>query len=420
MKKSIIGLALAAIGSTALAVNPVEWRVAYLSSLQENPPLTTAGMGCGYFVVDRVANTVTYRITVNDLTTAESAAHIHGPAGPGTNAGVAHTLPAGRVKTGVWNYDESREADILAGKYYVNVHTTANPGGELRGQICTHVANLDGAQENPAVATAARGFAVINMDTQHNQLHYYIYYQGLSAAETAAHFHGYQVHGQNAGVVHALALGAVKTGTWNYDESRENDIFNGMTYVNVHSSAFPGGEIRGQVCGTVVPIDGNQEVPPVPTDGNGCGLFAMDVAGNVLGFDTRTTQLSSAQTVQHIHGWVPAGTNGGVRYSLPAGDRKLGRLTYVEADEANFFNDLGYFNQHTSNFPGGEVRGQIRVPAVPLCPTDMDGDGFVTGIDYDLYVQAFENGDPAGDYDFDGFPSGVDFDLFVVDFEAGC
>jgi hypothetical protein len=55
-----------------------------------------------------------------------------------------------------------------------------------------------------------------------------------------------------------------------------------------------------------------------------------------------------------------------------------------------------------------------------LCPADFDQDGFLTGTDYDLFVQAFEAGDPASDFDDDNFITGVDFDLFVQAFEAGC
>jgi hypothetical protein len=54
------------------------------------------------------------------------------------------------------------------------------------------------------------------------------------------------------------------------------------------------------------------------------------------------------------------------------------------------------------------------------CPSDFDFDGFVTGIDYDLYVQSFEAGGIASDFDGDGFITGIDFDLYVAAFEAGC
>lgn len=55
-----------------------------------------------------------------------------------------------------------------------------------------------------------------------------------------------------------------------------------------------------------------------------------------------------------------------------------------------------------------------------FCPADFNLDGFVTGQDYDLYVQAFENGEVAADFDSDGFITGVDFDHYVQAFEADC
>ena len=53
-------------------------------------------------------------------------------------------------------------------------------------------------------------------------------------------------------------------------------------------------------------------------------------------------------------------------------------------------------------------------------PSDFDGDGFITGTDYDLFVQAFELGEESADFDGDGFISGTDFDLYVQAFESGC
>jgi hypothetical protein len=55
-----------------------------------------------------------------------------------------------------------------------------------------------------------------------------------------------------------------------------------------------------------------------------------------------------------------------------------------------------------------------------VCPADYDGDGFVTGLDYDLFVQAFEAGETTADFDEDGFITGQDFDLYVAAYEEGC
>lgn len=60
------------------------------------------------------------------------------------------------------------------------------------------------------------------------------------------------------------------------------------------------------------------------------------------------------------------------------------------------------------------------VVTISFCRADFDGDGFVSGSDYDLFVGAFESGDPAADFDRDGFITGEDFDRYVVEFEAGC
>ena len=63
-------------------------------------------------------------------------AHFHGPAEPGKNAGVAVPItPATSGSEGSATLTDAQTADLLAGKYYVNVHTEANKGGEIRGQV---------------------------------------------------------------------------------------------------------------------------------------------------------------------------------------------------------------------------------------------------------------------------------------------
>lgn len=67
--------------------------------------------------------------------------------------------------------------------------------------------------------------------------------------------------------------------------------------------------------------------------------------------------------------------------------------------------------------------GQNETPAriiIDYCGADFDRDGFVTGVDFDLFVAAFEAGETSADFDSDGFLTGVDFDRYVQAFEAGC
>ncbi len=70
---------------------------------------------------------------------------------------------------------------------------------------------------------------------------------------------------------------------------------------------------------------------------------------------------------------------------------------------------------------GGRIYwDDITFEQINPCPADMDGDGFVTGDDFTLFVTWFEGGDLRADFDGDGFITGDDFTAFVIAFETGC
>ena len=122
----------------------------------------------------------------------------------------------------------------------------------------TAVVTLQGSQEVPPSGSSAVGNANICIDTDANTVTYNMTHN--VANQTAAHFHGFVGPGTNAGVVFGVGVGAQVKGTWNYLESQEANILAGLTYLNVHSSAFPNGEIRGQV----LPVAGPCTVNPLP------------------------------------------------------------------------------------------------------------------------------------------------------------
>jgi hypothetical protein len=106
-----------------------------ISPAQETPPLAKGSSGSANVTIDTDANTLRYNITFSGLSSAESAAHIHGFSARGTPSGILHTLPPGSPKIGVWNFTEGQQASILAGLTYINIHSMNHGGGELRGQI---------------------------------------------------------------------------------------------------------------------------------------------------------------------------------------------------------------------------------------------------------------------------------------------
>ena len=110
---------------------------ATLTGKSEVPPTTTSGSGDVLATLDTSKKTLTYTLTYMGLTGPATAAHFHGPAAAGANAGVAVPIgspPASPVSNTV-TLTDAQMKDLQAGKWYANVHTKANPAGEIRGQL---------------------------------------------------------------------------------------------------------------------------------------------------------------------------------------------------------------------------------------------------------------------------------------------
>ena len=79
---------------------------------------------------------LTYDMEYSGLTGPVTAAHLHGPADPGANAPVLVPFQAAPSPIkGTATLTDAQVADLMAGKMYANIHTAANPGGEIRGQM---------------------------------------------------------------------------------------------------------------------------------------------------------------------------------------------------------------------------------------------------------------------------------------------
>lgn len=108
----------------------------YTATLAPGAGITSTGKGTGTFTYDPATHTLSYNVTYEGLTGPAMAAHIHGPAEPGANGPpVVPFANAASPITGTAVLTDAQAADLAAGKYYVNVHTAANKGGEIRGQI---------------------------------------------------------------------------------------------------------------------------------------------------------------------------------------------------------------------------------------------------------------------------------------------
>lgn len=112
------------------------------------------------------------------------------------------------------------------------------------------VANMDGAQANAGAGTGSpgTGTGTITLDTVTNALTWSITWSGLIGTPTLMHFHGPALPNQNAGVqVGTGVVGPPVVGNAVLNNTQEADLLAGLWYLNLHTTAFGGGEIRGQV-----------------------------------------------------------------------------------------------------------------------------------------------------------------------------
>ncbi len=131
-------LAAAAVAPSALAT---VWTFNNtLTGAQENPPVITPATGTAFGTYDDATNMLMISVSSEGYTTNTLFAHIHRGA-VGSNGPVIFNLPGPFGATSynfsdaMFMFSDAQEADFLAGLYYVNVHTSRNQGGEVRGQL---------------------------------------------------------------------------------------------------------------------------------------------------------------------------------------------------------------------------------------------------------------------------------------------
>jgi uncharacterized protein (TIGR03118 family) len=225
----------------------------FLNGASEVGPVSTPATASGFLTL--IGSQLFYDINYSGLSSTPTASHIHGPAAPGANANVIIPLntPVGTngSYSGTVSLTPTNMSYLLAGLTYLNIHTTVNAGGEIRGQIwpLQFHSSLLGATEVPAAASAGSGSGLFTVIS--NVLSYNINFTNLLSPATAAHIHGPSSPTNTAGVlipfVAPAASSGVITGTATLTSAQLLDIISGQTYANIHTTNYGSGEIRGQV-----------------------------------------------------------------------------------------------------------------------------------------------------------------------------
>ena len=161
--------------------------------------------------------------------------------------------------------------------------TVTRTAGPTNTPICppssTHyfVATLNGQQETPPNTSPATGQATFFLDAN-GVMSYNVTFSGLSATETGSHLH-VAPPGVAGPIIQPLPLGNPKVGSFTWNPAYTGDLLAGNVYVNIHSTNFPGGEIRGQliaVCATPTPRVTTTPAPPTATT-TPCNITFTDV-----------------------------------------------------------------------------------------------------------------------------------------------
>jgi hypothetical protein len=389
-----------------------------LSSAQEVPPNASTGTGTGVFVLSTDRTQMDYAVAYQGLTGVLTAGgHVHVGA-PGANGGIVRAIAkagdsASSVVRDSWKSTDSVQPltsalvdSAIAGKLYVNFHTAANPGGQIRGQLVLvggtgFAASLEGSKQVPPVTADGKGVAYVVLSTDRTEARYAVTYFGLTGTLTAGgHFHTGRATATGP-VIKGIATSggpaaATLSGIWKATDAtqpltmaRAESLLTGKMYVNFHTAANPGGEIRGQLdlttgVGFDVVLDGSQQNPAVVTGGQGSGYAVLNGERNDLHYRFTYYGLSGTLTAGghfHVGG---QGRNGGVVKAIatsgdPAANTVEGDWASAAATQAltdalkdSLFAGNIYTNFHTAANPGGEIRGQLGIPSTSLTDVSTD------------------------------------------------
>ena len=365
-----------------------------LSGQQEVPSLQNAARGSSSVSINEETGDISGYVTGENLSGPINAAHIHS-ANAGQNGGVIIGLVQDSANANRFNIPDATQLTaeqltlLKQGGLYFNMHTTAYPAGEIRGQILPSgyklaIDHLSGENEVPqAVTTSASGTSYI---TYHNNTTpaatVNVRTINLSDA-TNAHLHQ-AFAGNNGPVIIPLAQQGAEPDLWMAEVELSTEqlaaLKAGQVYANVHSLTNPSGELRGQITPEGVYVvrtvlSGDQEVPAVTSSASAVAYTTVNSAGDINAI-VRTSGADDA-TAAHIH-QAATGSNGAAIIPLaqdaddvtvweaPAGSQ-------LDAEQMTAFNSSGlYFNVHTPANTSGEVRGQIMHEDSNVTPAATD------------------------------------------------
>jgi hypothetical protein len=383
-------MAMLAPRPTYAAPRPVftEFRAILLQANEVPAAPFTGAYGMAHMTFERTTGRLSYALRVTGIPSA-TAVHIH-RAPIGANGPVVFDLLGSWVLSdatplnGSVYLNATQVADLFAGNYYVNVHTAANPGGELRGQLFPREAfrafgtQFSGDAEVPPVLSLGRGSALILLSDAQDRFTFSLSVTGIPSATSAGIYQAPAgSNGPLAFDLLALGGGVLNpatpiSGTSPISPAQITALREGNLYISVGTAMHPTGEMRGQLGPNEAllraALSGANMVPPVTTAAVGQAHFDLTRSGGALSFEVTVTGIPSA-TMANIY-QAPIGANGpAIVDLLTAGGGQLtplvslvGTTTLTATEVVHLLTGNAYVSVGTVAHPNGEIRGQIEPP----------------------------------------------------------
>ncbi len=287
---------------------------------------------------------------------------------------------------------------LMTGRFYLVVGSAANPGGEIRGQIrlatdLHFVADLNGSEAVPAVTTDAFGLGSFSLSMDKGQVGFKIIVQETGGAITSLTLHagGVGVEGPELLDLSSFVAGKLAVGSFSATPAILTALYSGEIYLNVGTSAFPGGELRSQLrrqSGLTMETfsDAQQMVPPISSSAKSVGVYRLSPTMDTLFYDIVTDGIASGIDYMHLHVGYPGQDYGALQVDFTnsiTGNRTQGFVKGTSLSTTSITKILtGNLTllTHTAAYPGGEIRGHLNRFAheghtVQLAPASGSGYG---------------------------------------------
>ncbi|MEX2116962.1 MAG: CHRD domain-containing protein [Bacteroidota bacterium] len=305
--------------------------------------------------------TLTYQITYGKLEGTFQAAHFHSALTGGIVQAITFT---GNTATGTWsNIPDSLSKLFFSGNIYVNIHSSTESGGEIRGNLfprqLAFIMKLDGTQAGTGSAGKGTGYATLS-EGGTGDIEYRITFAGLTGTYSQAHFHALP----STGIVHGFTTpdSVTISGTWsNPPDSAYSLFLRNNIYINIHSTTSPGGEIRSNAVPTgelpfIATLDGAQA--STASTAKGTAWAVLNAADLSVRYHATYAQLGGTYQQAHFHTRTNASIVHGVSFAGNA--TTTGPWTSLsDVNLQDLVSGRIYLNIHSTTSPGGEIAGDL-------------------------------------------------------------